>query len=91
MGVNISSLWSAVKKAATLIAVVAVTVKKICLHPRRTNMSKKQAHTESADQVIISISEVLQRASGEDIEAAAQAAGLKVKYVGDSMFEVYEE
>jgi len=53
-------------------------------------MPQKMSHTESADQIIISISEVLQRASGEEIEAAAKAAGLKVKYIGDSMFEVDE-
>jgi hypothetical protein len=52
----------------------------------------KHTHLEGADEVIISISEVLQRASGEEIEAAAKAAGLTgIKYVRDSMFEVEEK
>jgi hypothetical protein len=54
-------------------------------------MAKKKFHTESADDLIISISEVLQRSPGDEIEAAAKAVGLNVKYIGDSMFEVYEE
>lgn len=47
-------------------------------------------HLESADEIIIAISETLLRASGEEIEAAAKAAGLNVKYVGDNLFEVSE-
>ena len=52
--------------------------------------NKPGTHIESADEVINAISETLLRASGEEIEAAAKAAGLNVKYIGDSTFEVSE-
>ena len=54
-------------------------------------MSNKKYHTESADEIINAISEVLLRADGDLIEEAAKATGLNVKYVGDSLFRVYEE
>ena len=51
-------------------------------------MSKR---TESADEIINAISEVLLRADGDTILEAAKAAGLSgITYVGDSMFEVEE-
>lgn len=50
--------------------------------------TKKNIHTESADEVIKAITETLLRASSEEIEAAAKAVGLDVTYVGDSLFEV---
>lgn len=50
--------------------------------------TKKNTHTENADEVINAITETLLRASGEEIEAAAKAVGLNVTYVGDSLFEV---
>lgn len=46
---------------------------------------------KAADEVIQDITEVLLRASGETIEETARAAGIPIKYVGDSMFEVEEE
>jgi len=53
--------------------------------------NEKKTRLESADEIIISISEVLLRASGETIQATAEAAGLSgIKYVGESMFEVEE-
>lgn len=50
--------------------------------------SRLSTHTENADKVINAITETLLRASCEEIEAAAKAAGLNVTYVGDSLFEV---
>ena len=47
-----------------------------------------KANFRSADEIIVAITEALLRASGEEIEAAAKAAGLKVIYLGDSLFEV---
>ena len=49
-------------------------------------MAKK--NIQSADEVINAITEILLRASGEEIEAAAKAVSLDVTYVGDNLFEV---
>lgn len=52
---------------------------------------KRASHTESADEVIHAITEVLLCAEGETIENVANNVGLNVKYEGDSIFTVYEE
>jgi len=55
-------------------------------------MSKsKNAHTEEADELINSITEILMRAEGETIAEVANLVGLNVKYLGDSLFEVKED
>lgn len=48
----------------------------------------RKSNVRSADEIINSISEILLRATGEEIESVAKAVGLNVKYVGDSLFEV---
>jgi hypothetical protein len=47
-------------------------------------------HFEGADEIINAITEILIRASGEEIEHIAKEVGLSVEYVGDSIFKVKE-
>jgi len=58
------------------------------MEPRKYVRKRGESNVRTADEIINSIAEVLCREDGETIEAAALAAGLKVKYVGDSLFEV---
>jgi hypothetical protein len=50
----------------------------------------RKSHTLAADELISAITEVLMRASGEEIAEAAKQVGLDVEYLGDSMYKVYE-
>jgi hypothetical protein len=49
-------------------------------------------HTEGADEIVKAITEVLQQASGKEIERIAKEVGLTgITYSGDSMFQVEEK
>lgn len=50
-------------------------------------MKRNKSIVLDAEEVIKSIAESLRMSEGFVIEAAARAAGLQVRYVGDSLFE----